>query len=245
MRKLTKKENQIVTIVFAVWGIIFVGSGLTMNKLEAPEPVVKKDLEVIQKRVAQTKTNEIKLKDMELEINQPLSVDVKDYLENIDDLDDNFIKLLKLDTSMVKPNEAGTYTYTITYKKKKYNGSFIIKAKELPKVDIKIKENLKLKIGDPISTDISTYVEGTLNDEVKNNILLDLSNIDTSIVGTYDISITYDGKLYTGKITVYEPQMAIKLPENGTSSDEKTPTEQEKKPTEEKAEEQTETTTTE
>ena len=157
---------------------------------------------------------------MKLEVNQPLSVNVRDYLENIDNIDQEVLKLLKLDTSTVKTNEAGSYTYTITYKKKKYNGSFVIKEKELPNVDLTVK-NLSLTIGSPLSTDKQVYIKETLSDEVKEHILIDLTGVDTQKVGNYKYTVTYKGILYTGNIEVYEPQQKVLTPSNGTEDKDK------------------------
>ncbi len=220
MGKLTKKETRIISLALATWGIIMVGSGFTMKSMIKPTEVKKNDLEVVHKRVAEIKTNEIKLKDMELEINQSLSVDVKDYLENLNDIDQEVLKILRLDTSMVKVNEAGTYTYTVSYKKKKYNGTFTIKEKELPNVDLTIK-NLRLTIGSPLSTDKQVYIKEELTEEIKKNILIDLTAVDTQKVGNYKYTVTYNGILYTGTIEVYEPQQKVLTPSNGTEDDSK------------------------
>lgn len=228
MGKLTKKETRIISLALASWGVIMLGSGFTMKSMIKPNEVKKNDLEVVHKRVAEIKTNEIKLKDMELEINQSLSVDVKDYLENLADIDQEVLKSLKLDTSMVKVNEAGSYTYTISYKKKKYNGTFTIKEKELPNVDLTI-NNLRLTIGSPLSTDKQVYIKETLTDEIKNNILIDLTAVDTQKVGNYKYTVTYNGILYTGTIEVYEPQQKVLTPSNGTEEKEKPDNKEENK----------------
>lgn len=228
MGKLTKKETRIISLALASWGVIMLGSGFTMKSMIKPTEVKKNDLEVVHKRVAEIKTNEIKLKDMELEINQSLSVDVKDYLENLADIDQEVLKSLKLDTSMVKVNEAGSYTYTISYKKKKYNGTFTIKEKELPNVDLTI-NNLRLTIGSPLSTDKQVYIKETLTDEIKNNILIDLTAVDTQKVGNYKYTVTYNGILYTGTIEVYEPQQKVLTPSNGTEEKEKPDNKEENK----------------
>lgn len=220
MGKLTKKETRIISLALASWGLIMLGSGFTMKSMIKPTEVKKNDLEVVHKRVAEIKTNEIKLKDMELEINQSLSVDVKDYLENIADIDQEVLKSLRLDTSMVKVNEAGTYTYTVSYKKKKYNGTFTIKEKELPNVDLTI-NNLRLTIGSPLSTDKQVYIKETITDDIKNNILIDLTAVDTQKVGNYKYTVTYNGILYTGTIEVYEPQQKVLTPSNGTEDEKK------------------------
>lgn len=213
MKKITEKEKKLILLTLAGWGIILIGSGtiMTINT----KPLVKKNLQlrISQKKVSESKTNEIKLKDMELEVNQPLSVNVKDYLENIEEISNSVLKSLKLDTSMVNINQPGTYTYTISYKKKKYNGTFTIKEKELPKVEITLK-NLTLEKGSALSTNLSTYIVEELTDEVKNHITLNLTNVNTSQAGNYQYSVTYNGKLYTATITIYEPQPTILTPNN-------------------------------
>lgn len=228
MGKLTKKETRIISLALASWGVIMLGSGFTMKNMIKPTEVKKNDLEVFHKRVEEIKTNEIKLKDMELEINQSLSVDVKDYLENLNDIDQEVLKSLKLDTSMIKTNEAGTYTYTVSYKKKKYNGSFTIKEKELPNVDLTV-NNLRLTIGSPLSTDKQIYIKETLTDDIKNNILIDLTAVDTQKVGNYKYTVTYNGILYTGTVEVYEPQQKVLTPSNGTEDKEKPENKEENK----------------
>lgn len=215
MGKLTIKETRIISLALASWGIILTGSGLTMNLMTKPVPVAKNDLNVIHKRVAEVKSNEIKLKDIELEINEPLSVTVKDYLENANDIDDETLKALKLDTSMVKTSEPGTYTYTVSYKKKKYNGTLVIKEKELPNVDLTV-NNLTLTIGSPLSTDKQIYVKETLTDEMKEAIIIDLTKVNTTKAGNYEYTVIYNNISYTGHIEVIEPQTKVILPSNGT-----------------------------
>lgn len=207
MKKLTNKQKKIVCLALASWGIILIGSGASMTLMEKPVKKSEVKLKVIQKRVAQTKSNEIKLKDIELEINEPLSVNIKDYLENANNIEEKIIKTLKLDTSMVNIAQAGTYTYTITYKKKKFNGTLTIKEKPLPEITNMTLKTLNLEIGSTLSTDIQTYITETLTDEVKANIKLDLSNVNTSQSGNYQYTVTYNGKLYSGTITIYQPQI--------------------------------------
>lgn len=206
---LTKKENRILSITIACCGLLMIGSGLTMMA-SGDRTTIRRtySLDITEAKVAQAQTNEIKLKDMELEINNPLSLNIKDYLENADEIEPSVLKALKLDTSLININQAGSYNYTITYKKKKYNGVFVIKAKELPKVDIKLK-NLSLEKGSALSTNISTYVVGELSDEVKSNIILNLKDVNTQQLGEYQYTVTYDNKLYTGKIWIYEKQITV------------------------------------
>ena len=126
--KLNNKEKYILSGVLAVWGVFLVSSGAAMQK--QIKPIIHTDytLKVQSRKIpeAQAKTNEIKLKDVSVEINNPISVDVRDYLEDVDKIDEKVLKALKLDTSLVNINQAGDYQYTITYKKKKYIGKITI-----------------------------------------------------------------------------------------------------------------------
>lgn len=220
-KKLSKKQRYIIVGVTAAWGLIFIGSGIYMSFMNTPITKTTKELKITQKRVANMKSNEILLKPMEQEINQPISMNVKDYLENANDIDNKIINELQLDTSMVNVNQAGDYTYTITYKKKTFNGTFTIKEKPLPDMVLTLK-TLNLEVGSALSTDIQNYITETLTDEVKQNIKLDLTNVNTAQAGNYQYTVTYNGRLYTGTITIYEPNKTenpTKKPDDTTSTD--------------------------
>ena len=201
--QLNAKGRRILSLTLATWGFIFIVTGLVLNAQD--RTVVKKvyAVNVNSKKVAQLNANRIELKDMELEINNPLSVDVKDYLQDPNSLEKSVINALKLDTSMVNINEAGIYSYTVTFKKNKYSAKFTIKAKEVPNFTLTLKE-LNLQVGDAISTNVSSYIKENLPIEVLNNITLDLSEVTTAKPDTYQYKITYNGKIYTGKIIVTE-----------------------------------------
>ncbi len=217
---LTNKESRLLSITLACCGLLMITSGLTMT-LSGDKVVIKNTytLDIAESKVAQAQTNELKLKDMELEINNPLSLNINDYLENASEIEPSVLKALKLDTSTVNINQAGSYNYIIQYKKKKYNGVFVIKAKELPKVEITLR-NLSLEKGSALSTNVSTYIVEELEDEVKNNIIINLKDVNTTQPGEYQYTVTYDNKLYTGKIWIYEKQTTIITP----NSPEETPT---------------------
>ncbi len=222
MKKLSlnKKENKIISITLAAWGIIMIATGLLM----APkEPIIKTSYKVSinEGQVMQFKTNEIKLKDIELEINTPLSVDIKDYLEDYKSIDNSILKSLKLDTSDVNVTQAGKYTYTITYKKKKYTGTVTIKEKELPKVDIKLR-NLTLYTDEAVPTELSNYIESPnpIPDEVKQHITLDLSQVRQGKAGNFKYSVSYNGTLYTATIEIKERQKPV-IPPGGDNTDPK------------------------
>lgn len=221
MSKLTKKEISILSITVMVWSVILVGSGLIMSTQTAPIIKTKYTLNVAANRIAQAqaKTNEIKIKKIELEINNPLSVNIKDYLEDADKITDDALKSLKLDTSLVNINQAGTYKYTITYGDQKYNGEIVIKEKELPTVTLTLKE-INLTTKDSLSSNPRSFINEEISDEVYNNITLDLSNVKQGVAGTYEYYIIYKEVKYQGKIVIKDPGPTIitrKCPDDAKS----------------------------
>ena len=222
---MTNKECRALSITIASCGILLIGSGLIMSTENKTVVEKQYSVEINERKVVEAKTNEIKLKDMELEVNTPLSVDVKDYLENITELDNSVIKALKLDTSAINTVEPGVYTYTISFKKKKYNGTFTIKKKKLPEMELTLKE-ITIPKDTALSTDLTTYIVQTLTDEVKANITLDLSKVNAAQVGVYQYTVTYNGKVYTSTINVYVQNVITPntptQPENGEEKQETT-----------------------
>ncbi len=210
------KQKKILSITLASWGVIMIGSGLAMNASIHPIVETTYSLGVNHVKVNESKTNEIVLKDITIEVNNPLSLNVKDYLQNVDQIDADTLKSLKLDTSMVKVSEAGSYTYTITFKKKKYNGTVVVKEKAVTNVELKLKE-ITIELGDALPVpgatngyDWSFYIENAseLTDEMKVSMKLDITNVNVSVENTYDYEITYNGTIYTGKVIVYVPRPA-------------------------------------
>ena len=178
-------------------------------------------VKVDNKKVSDLRTKEIKLKDMVLEENNPLSVDPADYIVDADQISENILKALKLDTSMVNINEPGEYKYTIKYKKKVYTGKFTITEKKLPTVTLTLKE-INLNVGDAISRNVSSYINEALPEEVYNNLTLDLSKVSTAKAGVYEYYIYYNNETYQNKIIVTETQTGPKVI---TPEEEPTPTE--------------------
>lgn len=240
MIKFNVKEKRILSITMAASGLFLVGSGLIMNAQVKPIINTTYSLKTEERRIAQAqaKTNEIKVKDFEIEVNNPISVDVKDFLVDIENLSEDTIKALKLDTSLVNINQAGSYQYTITYKKKKYVGTIKVKEKELPNVTFTLK-TIKLKTGESLSSNPRTFINEEIPDEVYNNLTLDLSKVDTTKQENYIYYITYKGVTYQGKVEVRDPGPTIITPAKTTQDEEQKETPKE----EEKPKEQTETTT--
>ena len=114
------KGLNILTLSLALSGIISTTSGLILNKMNAQPKNTKVEVKVIEKQVAKIKSNIPILKDVTVEVNEPISVDVKEYITNMDDISEKALKKFKLDTSLVNVTQSGKYTYTISYKSKKY-----------------------------------------------------------------------------------------------------------------------------
>lgn len=201
--KLNSKETKILSTVIAIWGIVFISSGIVMNNSKKTETVIKYKLDVSTQKIseAQAKKKEIILKELETEINTPISVNIKDYLVDADKMDESIIKKLELDTSLVNINQAGTYKYTVKYNKKKYQGTIKVKEKELPDMTFTLK-NITLDIGDAIPADKREYINETISDEVYQNITLDISQVKNSIQNDYKYYIIYKNTRYEGTISV-------------------------------------------
>lgn len=215
---MSSKEMKVLSFIIAFWGIVFIGSGLYMNKSFKPKEIIRYSLNVEEKRIsqAQAKTNEIKLKDLEIEINNPISMNIEDYLENISNIEMSVLKVLKLDTSLVNITQAGTYQYTITYNKKKYIGTVKIKEKELPNVTFTL-INLTLTTGDAIPTNPRNYIKEEIEEEVYNNITLDISKVNNQVQGNYEYFIKYNGTIYKGEIAYRNPGPTIITPNTSPS----------------------------
>lgn len=221
MVNFNNKQKRIISIILASWSFFLIISGIIMNHQVKPIINTTYTLKVETKKIAeqQAKTNEIKLKDIEIEINNPISVDIKDYLENSDKISDSTLKALKLDTSLVNINQAGTYQYKISYKKKTYVGSIKVKEKELPNVSFTLKriEITTFKEGESLSANPRSYIEEYITDEVYNNITLDISQVKPTIQGDYPYYIIYKGVTYQGKVIVRNPGPTVYTPNNNNS----------------------------
>ena len=208
--KLNKKEIQILSVVIAIWGIFFVTTGLIMsgNKKTITKKVYNVSIEKKQISQVQAKKNEVIVKDITLEEGTPLSTNVKDFLENPNQITEEMLKKLGqgLDTSGVNVNQPGSYTYTISYKKKVYQGKVTVNAKPLPKVTITLKEKNMPTTG-TISRNIRDYIYEDVTEEVYNNMILDLKEViaHQKIPGKYKYSIIYNDTTYYGDFIIREP----------------------------------------
>jgi hypothetical protein len=216
---MTNNLRNFVVGTFSFLGVLCITSGVSMPYLaKATEKSSVTKLSVTQRKVTNAKSNEIKLKDVKIEVNQLLSLDTADYLANPDDIEDSIVKRLKLDTSNVNTNQVGNYSFTITYNKKIYNGTVMVINKPLPQVSTMTLNSLSFEVGSNLPVDVSSYIKEQLSDEVKAAIILDTSNVDTNKPGSYLYSVSYNGKLYTNTITIYEPKFGVSTDNSLTNS---------------------------
>ena len=208
--KLNSRELQILSIVIAIWGIFLITSGTIMS--QDKKTIVKKtysiDVSTQQISQIQAKKNEIIVKDITIEADNPISSNVRDYLENPDQISDTMLAQLSkgLDTSSVNINQAGTYTYSITYKKKTYQAKITVTNKVLPKVTITLREKNMPTTG-TISRNVRDYIYENVSDEVVKNMILDLKEViaHQNIPGKYKYSIIYNDTTYYGDFIIREP----------------------------------------
>ena len=208
--KLNSRELQIFSIVIAIWGIFLVTSGTIMS--QDKKTIVKKtysiDVSTQQISQIQAKKNEIIVKDITIEAGNPISSNVRDYLENPDQISDTMLAQLSkgLDTSSVNINQAGTYTYSITCKKKTYQAKITVTNKVLPKVTITLREKNMPTTG-TISRNVRDYIYENVSDEVVKNMILDLKEViaHQNIPGKYKYSIIYNDTTYYGDFIIREP----------------------------------------
>ena len=204
------KHIRIISVsALSLLGILCIASGVMYNSLQENNVDQKILVIVEQKQVSKETDIDIKLKNLTIEVNTPLSVKIVDYLDTV--VSDEVLANLKLDTSSVNVTEPGTYNYTITYKKKTYNGIIVIKEKEvvantLQSITLK---TLNIKIGTALNTDLSTYIIEPLTDEQKSTMLLDLSNVNINKAGTYQYTVRFNNSIYTGNIIITEDQPTL------------------------------------
>lgn len=208
--KMSKNELQLFSVIVAVIGLFLVISGTVMN--HSKKTVTKKvySVNVSMKQISQVqaKKNEVILKDITIDEGTPISTSIRDYLENPEQISDEMLEQLSkgLDTSAVNINQAGTYPYTISYKKKQYQAKIIVNKKELPKVNITLKEK-NIPTTGTISRSIKDYIYEEVPDEVLKNMVLDLKEViaHQKIPGKYKYSIIYNDTTYYGDFIIHEP----------------------------------------
>lgn len=205
---IKNKGTKILILSLTFSGLLSTTTGIALNNMKANTSTDKIDIKVVERQVARLKSNIPVLKDMEVEINEPISVDVKDYISNIDEISSNALRAFKIDTSLVNVTQAGKYSYTIQYNGKKYKGSITVKDKEKEDkiIETLYIKNFSIKVNEKLPTEISNYLENKVDTLDPALIKLDTSKVDIHVAGEYQYTITYGNMLYTGTIKVYEEQ---------------------------------------
>jgi len=202
----------IMIMSLSLSGILLVTGGAVLNKMDI-KPKNKVKVKIVEKQLAKKKSNIPTLKEINVEINEPISVNINDYINNLDDIEPKILKKFKLDTSLVNVTQIGSYTYTISYKDKKYNGTVTVKEKELPIINNMTLKEISLERGSKLPKNLNDYVVESIPEEAKNKITIDVSKVNPNMAGTYQYTVTYNDKLYTGNIIIYEAQPQIITPE--------------------------------
>ena len=205
-----EKHIRIISIsTLSLLGVLCISSGIMYKSLEDNNIEEKVLVVVEQKQVSKERDVDLKLKNLTIEVNTPLSVKIIDYLDSA--VSDEVLANLKLDTSNVNVREPGTYNYTISYKKKTYQGIIIVKEKEITNNALQsiTLKTVNINIGTPLPTDVSNYVIEPLTDEIKNTMLIDLSKVNVNLAGNYQYTITFNNSIYTGTIVVTESQPTL------------------------------------
>lgn len=204
------KHIRIITVTsLSLLGILCIISGVMYNSLQTNSIDEKVLVIVEQKQVSKENDIDIRLKNLTIEVNTPLSVKIIDYLDSA--VSDEVLANLKLDTSSVNVTEPGTYNYTITYKEKIYQGIITVKEPEITNNGLQsiTLKTININVGTALSTDISNYVIEPLTDDIKNTMLIDLSKVNVNMVGNYQYTINYNNSIYTGTIVVTEAQPTL------------------------------------
>ena len=206
---MDKKIRLVVVSSFALLGVLCISCGCLYSKLEEENNVKSIALVVSQKMQNTDNSNlSLKLKDLEIETNTPLSIKIADYLNETDN--DEVLANLKLDTSSVNVKEVGTYKYSIYYKKKEFSGTIKVIEKVAPtnQVDSIAIKSFTIKKGTALSLNPSDYVTepNPLTDEVKALLKFNFQEVDINKPGTYQYTVTYNNSIYTANITVTEDQ---------------------------------------
>ena len=204
------KHVRIITVTaLSLLGVLCIVSGVMYSSLQANNVEEKVLVVVEQKQVSKENDIDIKLKNLTIEVNTPLSVKIIDYLDSA--VSDEVLANLKLDTSEVNVTEPGTYNYTVTYKKKTYQGIIIVKEKEVTNNTLQsiTLKTVNINVGTALPTDVSNYVIEPLTDDIKATMLIDLSKVNVNTAGNYQYTITYNNSIYTGTIVVTETQPTL------------------------------------
>lgn len=212
---MEKKARNIAVLSLATLGLICVGSGsiLAFSAKENEKVATNSGL-VYSERIKLTPIKQT------VKVNQTLPSRLRDYIK--EDLSDEILDKIKLDTSKVDISKAGSYEYTLSYKKQVFKGTIIVEDLIMPVQEINANteitkitlKDIVLYKGESLPTDISNYIVEPLDPVTAGEIefALPTSNI-TMQTGAYTYNVTFRNMVYTGTITVQENQALTSKPD--------------------------------
>ncbi len=164
---------------------------------------------VKEKQTPENVLTSITLKTINLKLGTPVPTDISNYV--IEAVPEELKPQMKLDLSKVNINVAGTYLYSITYNNSVYTGTITVTEDQpiLPAPTQTPTENISLipkaieiEEGGALSQNVADYLPEGTDEAIIKNAKLDLSKIDVNKIEQQEYTITYNGKSYTGYITV-------------------------------------------
>ncbi len=208
---MEKKTRMTLVISLATLGMISTVSGTILN-MKAEEGINTDSKIVFQENVKITPVTQT------VKVNQSLPSSLRSYIK--ENISDEVLDKIVLDTSKVDISKVGTYEYTLTYQKQILTGTVIVEdlisstvqqteetenaISVIAKITLK---DITLKKGETLPSDITYYIEETLDSETLNQIQLALpSQGVTKQTGTYTYNASFNNMVYTATITVLEDQ---------------------------------------
>lgn len=239
------KTRIILTTLLAITGFGMLGSGFYLQFKDEPKtnkkPIINYESnnnhhDIVMKEEQKLK---ITLKEITLPINSSLSMDIQNYIEET--LETTILQNMTLDISKVDTKLSGSYLYYIIYQNDIFEGKILIEEvttpdlnteevittpettpQEQPQEKLETKKitlkTITLKLGEKLSHDITSYINETLTEEEKQQLTLDLSNVNINLAGSYQYAITFQNMYYTATISIIEDQPALSTPENEENS---------------------------
>ena len=197
-----EKHIRIISITtLSLLGVFCISSGIMYKSLEDNNVEEKILVVVEQKQISKEGDVDLKLKNLTIEVNTPLSVKIIDYLDSA--VSDEVLANLKLDTSNVNVREPGTYNYTISYKKKTYQGIIIVKEKEISTNALQSITLKTVKVNVNLAGSYQYTI--TFNNSIYTGTIVVTESQPTLSTNIGEQTPTNPGEQQEGQITVEDP----------------------------------------
>ena len=197
-----EKHIRIISITtLSLLGVFCISSGIMYKSLEDNNVEEKILVVVEQKQISKEGDVDLKLKNLTIEVNTPLSVKIIDYLDSA--VNDEVLANLKLDTSNVNVREPGTYNYTISYKKKTYQGIIIVKEKEISTNALQSITLKTVKVNVNLAGSYQYTI--TFNNSIYTGTIVVTESQPTLSTNIGEQTPTNPGEQQEGQITVEDP----------------------------------------